>query len=266
MLPSQTETEVPLLRAIAQLGGQAKPKSVYPVVTGYFPQITPDDLAETVSDGHSKWHNRIQWTRQKLVDSGDIESGGWGMWRITAQGRARLVGTNHQLPLPSAPTFLELYEKYESSFRAQLLERLLALRPADFEHFAKRVLMAYGFVDVNVTSVSRDGGVDGYGRLTLGLATMGAAFQCKRWQGNVGRPEVDKFRGAVQGEFEQGVFFATSDFTREAREASLKKGAVPIILLNGESIVRLMIEKSIGVQRTALYSYSDVLDELIEGE
>ena len=75
--------------------------------------------------------------------------------------------------------------------------------------------MAYGFVDVTVTSVTKDGGIDGHGRLTLGLATMGAAFQCKRWQGNVGRPEVDKFRGAIQGEFEQGVFFATSDFTRK---------------------------------------------------
>jgi restriction system protein len=102
--------------------------------------------------------------------------------------------------------------------------------------------------------------------LTLGLATLSAAFQCKRWQGSVGRPEVDKFRGAIQGDFEQGVFFATSDFTREAREASLKKGAAPIILLNGESIVRLMIEKGIGVSRTALFAYSDELDDLIEGD
>jgi restriction system protein len=164
------------------------------------------------------------------------------------------------------PTFLDLYEKYETAFRAQLLERLLALRPTDFEHFAKRILMAYGFVDVTVTQVSKDGGIDGYGRLTLGLATMGAAFQCKRWQGNVGRPEVDKFRGAIQGEFEQGVFFATSDFTKEAREASLRRGAAPIILLNGEGIVRLMIEKGIGVRRSAVYTYFDVLDELVEGE
>jgi restriction system protein len=155
MLPSQTEAEVPLLRAIAQLGGRAKPKEVYPVVTKFFPQITPEDLAETVSDGHSKWHNRIQWVRQRLVEHGDLESGGWGMWRITPKGEARIAGSDQKASRQSPPTFLELYEKYESSFRAQLLERLLALKPVDFEHFAKRVLMAYGFVDVNVTDVSK---------------------------------------------------------------------------------------------------------------
>jgi restriction system protein len=265
MLPTQTEIEVPLLRAITKLGGTATPKQIYPVVTDAFPTITPDELAETLQHGEKKWHNRIQWARQRLIDSGDMESGGRGLWRITDKGRARLNGA---VPVPTATpvvSFLELYEKYESDFRVQLLDRLLALKPADFERFARRVLMAYGFVEVTVTAISRDGGIDGHGRLTLGLATLSAAFQCKRWQGNVGRPEVDKFRGAIQGDYEQGVFFATSDFTKEAREASLKKGAAPIILLNGENIVRLMIEKGIGVSRTALYAFADELDDLIEG-
>jgi restriction system protein len=124
--------------------------------------------------------------------------------------------------------------------------------------------MAYGIVDVTVTQISKDGGIDGHGRLTLGLATLNAAFQCKRWQGSVGRPEVDKFRGAIRGEYEQGVFFSTSDFTKEARDASLRRGAVPVILLNGEGIVRLMIEKGIGVRKSAMFAYIDVLDELVE--
>jgi len=93
---------------------------------------------------------------------------------------------------------------------------------------------------------------------------MNVASQCKRWQGNVGRPEVDKFRGSIQGEFEQGVFFATSDFTSDARDASLKSGAVPIILLNGESIVTLMIEKGLGVQRVPLYAYYERPGDLTE--
>jgi len=266
VLPTQGDTEVPLLKALMQVGGEGKPKELYPLVTAQFAAITPDDLAETISDGHSKWHNRIQWVRQRLIERGDMNSGGRGRWLITEQGKARLGASNHEAVVTTPPTFLDLYEKYETSFRAQLLERLLALKPQDFEHFAKRTLMAYGFVDVTVTQVSKDGGIDGYGRLTLGLATMNAAFQCKRWQGSVGRPEVDKFRGAIQGEFEQGVFFATSDFTKEAREASLRRGAVPVILLNGQGIVRLMIEKGIGVRRSALYAYFDVLDELIEGE
>jgi len=147
-----------------------------------------------------------------------------------------------------------------------LLEQLQSLSSHQFEQFGRKLLLAYGFVDVKVTQVSRDGGIDGYGKLRLGLATMNVAFQCKRWQGNVGRPEVDKFRGAIQGEFEQGVFFATSDFTPDARDASLKSGAVPVRLLNGESIVTLMIEKGLGVQRVPLYAYYDRPGDLTEDQ
>lgn len=159
-----------------------------------------------------------------------------------------------------------MYEDYEVSFRSQLLDKLNELTPRQFELFAPKLLQAYGFVDVKVTNISSDGGIDGYGKLRLGLATMNVAFQCKRWQGNVGRPEVDKFRGAIQGEFEQGVFFVTSDFTPQAREASLKRGAVPIILLNGESIVDLMIQKGIGVERIPLYMYYRRPADFVEEE
>ena len=79
---------------------------------------------------------------------------------------------------------------------------------------------------------------------------------------NVPRPEVDKFRGAIQGEFEQGIFFTTADFTSGAMDASIKKGAVPIVLLNGESIVDLMIDKEFGVQKKPLQIYEDQLDTI----
>ena len=148
-----------------------------------------------------------------------------------------------------------MYDDYKSSFRSQLLDKIYELTPHQFEQFAQKLLQAYGFADVNVTAVSSDGGIDGYGKLGLGLASMNVAYQCKRWEGNVGRPEVDKFRGAIQGEFEQGIFFATSDFSSQARDVSLRKGAVPIILLNGDSILDLMIQKGIGVEREPLYQY-----------
>ena len=73
--------------------------------------------------------------------------------------------------------------------------------------------------------------------------------------------EIDKFRGAIQGEYEQGIFFTTSDFTTGATEVSLKKGAVPIILLNGQVIVDLMIQKGLGVERKPIYLYE--IDEKI---
>jgi predicted helicase len=109
------------------------------------------------------------------------------------------------------------------------------LTPKQFERFAGTLLSAYGFNEMKVTGKSGDGGIDGHGKLKVGLASMNVAFQCKRWQGAVGRPEIDKFRGAIQGEFEQGIFFTTSQFSSPAQEASIKKGAAPIVLLDRET-------------------------------
>lgn len=82
--------------------------------------------------------------------------------------------------------------------------RLNELTPRQFELFSRKLIQAYGFSEVEVTELHSDGGIDGHGKLRLGLATMRVAFQCKRWKASVGRPDVDKFRGAIQGEFEQG--------------------------------------------------------------
>ena len=266
MLPKQREVEVPLLEVLVEIGGQGKSKDIYPLVTKKFPQIRDEDIAESLPSGGYRWTNRIQWARQNLVEKGEMDSPAHGVWRITDKGRQRLENLGKTAEAPPTPTFVDLFEDYEASFRAQLLERLQGLSPREFEQFAPKLLRAYGFQDVTVTQVSNDGGIDGYGRLRLGLATMRVAFQCKRWQGNVGRPRVDEFRGAIQGEYEQGVFFTTSDFTPAARDASLKKGAVPVILLNGESIVNLMIEKGMGVERVPLYVYYERPGDFIEIE
>jgi restriction system protein len=263
MLPKQKDIEVPLLEVLMALGGQGKPKEIYPLVTKKFPEIREEDLAETLPSGGNRWTNRIQWVRQRLLEKGEISSPTRGIWAITDKGRKRLGKKE-----PSGPSvnFVELHENYEASFRSQLLDKIYELTPRQFELFARKLLQAYGFVEVKVTGISSDGGIDGHGKLRLGLAVMNVAFQCKRWQGNVGRPEVDRFRGAIQGAFEQGVFFVTSDFSPQAREASLKKGAVPIILLNGESIVDLMIRKGIGVERVPLYMYYERPADFVEEE
>ena len=267
MLPKQKEIEIPLLEVLKEIGGQGRPRDIYPLVTSKFPNLDENDLGGAVPSGTNRWTNRIQWVRQKLVNEGQMDSPAHGIWRITEEGRRRLA-SSETTPQPaiSAPTFLELYEDYEAGFRAQILEALHDLAAREFEQFARRLLTAYGFGGVEVTSVSNDGGIDGYGNLRLGLASMRVAFQCKRWQGNVGRTEVDRFRGAIQGEFEQGIFFTTSDFTKAAKSASLKGGAVPIILLDGESIVDLMLAKGLGVRRVPLYAYELVPDDFESGE
>ncbi|WP_320171201.1 restriction endonuclease [Maridesulfovibrio sp.] len=156
------------------------------------------------------------------------------------------------------------HEKYIASFKKVLLEELKNLTPYEFEVFSKNLLKSYGVKELMVTSPSRDGGIDGEGILKAGLSKLCVAFQCKRWKGGkVGRGEVDKFRGAIQGKFDQGIFFTTSTFTSGAKAVSTRVGAVPIILVNGDGIVDIMLEKRCGVQQELFAKYSIELDRML---
>lgn len=106
--------------------------------------------------------------------------------------------------------------------------------------------------------------IDGHGQLRVGLATIKAAFQCKRWQQAVGPKEVQAFRGAIQGQFEQGYFFTTSTFTKAAQGESIKMGAAPVVLFEGQQIVEIMIQKGIGVTRRPVEVYEDQIEQLFE--
>jgi len=274
MLPKQRDVEIALLKTLADLGGRAQTRDIYPRIRSFFPTLTDVDTAETLASGGNKWTNRIQWVRLRLISIGEMESPGHGVWGITEKGRGRLTlvagseiaSPPHQISdeydVISAINFEELVEGYSAAFRDKVLQKLQDLSAEQFERFAGVLLSAYGFLNVKVTGKTADGGIDGKGKLRVGLATMDVAFQCKRWQGVVGRPEIDKFRGAIQGEFEQGIFFTTSDFSEPAREASIKKGAATIVLLNGDSIVQLMVNKGLGVRSRPVEIYEDQIDSL----
>src|SRR6516162_9902293 len=146
MMPSQAEVELPLLEVLRELGGQARPRDVYPRVTAKFPQLTEEDLTATLKHGERKWINRIQWTRQALVTAGDMGSPKWGLWAITEQGLNRLQAAakdGTQLPRQAASatvSLVDLYETYDLQFRSKLLDKLFELTPRQFEHFARELL------------------------------------------------------------------------------------------------------------------------------
>jgi restriction system protein len=294
MIPSFEELELPLLRVLDAKGGKARPAEVYERIRAYFPSLTEAELAETVASGDNRFRNRVRWARQILIDKGDVYRADYGVWGITDQGRSRLTGKptgqpysrNHGLasvpaaeamsssaqrnnmPDPSTPVtnLEELSEDYSAAFERKVLQELLDRKPEEFEQFAVKLLAAYGFRKVKVTNerTAPDGGIDGNGELKVGLVTMRAAFQCKRWQGQVGRPEIDKFRGAIQGQYEHGYFFTTSRFSADARQASIKSGAVPIFLFDGHEIVDIMIEKGLGITRKPIEIYVDRIDSLFD--
>lgn len=158
----------------------------------------------------------------------------------------------------------QLHDIYVANFRNRLLDQIGKLHPEAFEHFSKKLLQAYGFDDIQVTSYSQDGGVDGHGRLRVGLASLNVAFQCKRWKRNVSRPEIDRFRGAIQGRYEQGIFLTTAQFTKKAQDASFQPGAVPIVLIDGSLIVDIMLDKRFGIDIEYLPIYTNALDLILE--
>ncbi|MBT9507229.1 MAG: restriction endonuclease [Rhodoferax sp.] len=146
-----------------------------------------------------------------------------------------------------------LHSQYLDIFRKHMLSELKKLTPSGFEEFSRDLLAAYGFEDTRVTRVSRDGGIDGHGKLKVGLAHLNVAFQCKKWgKGNIQRPEIDKFRGASQGAYEQGIFFTTTSFSEGAIAASIQRGAIPIILIDGNAIVNLMVERKFRVESNVM--------------
>lgn len=147
----------------------------------------------------------------------------------------------------------EVHKRYLVHFKQKMLHELKRMSPVAFEAFGRELLDGYGFESTQVTDVSGDGGIDGFGRLKVGLAHLNVAFQCKRWKTTtIQRPEIDRFRGAAQGAYEQGIFFTTSTFSSGAIGASIKPGAIPIVLVDGLAIVDLMIQKKIRIESTLM--------------
>lgn len=89
--PTQPAMELPLLLEIHAAGGALRPGRAYPVLTKYFPKLTPEDLGALIPSGQdNRWQNSVRWTRQTLVGKGEIYREPRGNWRITPKGRARI--------------------------------------------------------------------------------------------------------------------------------------------------------------------------------
>ena len=152
-------------------------------------------------------------------------------------------------------------EQHNEGVRKKLHGQLMAMPPAEFEALIVELLAALGFDDVTMTPASGDGGIDVRGTLVVGdVIRTRMAVQVKRWKRNVQAPVVQQVRGSL-GTHEQGLIVATSDFSKGACAEAERPNAVPVALMNGEQLVRLLVENDIGVHRT---SYD--LIELGEGE
>ncbi len=142
-------------------------------------------------------------------------------------------------------------ELHNAEIRKALRVNLRAMRPDKFEALVGRLLVALGFEDTEVTSYGSDGGIDVRGTLIVGdVIRTRMAVQVKRWNKNVQSPTVQQVRGSL-GTHEQGLIITTSDFSAKAKTEAARPDAVPVALMNGEQLVRLLVENQIGVSRAA---------------
>jgi restriction system protein len=192
----------------------------------------------------------------------------------TEDGTATRRGARNAAPavppgIASAPSdlspeeLLELgYSRLHGQLAAELLEVVKQSSPEFFERLVVDLLLALGYggsrTDAGRTvGKSGDGGIDGIiNEDRLGLDVI--YIQAKRWEGVVGRPEIQKFAGALQGQrARKGIFITTSEFTRDAVEY-VRAIDSKIVLIDGKQLARLMIQQNVGVSRESVYEVKRV--------
>jgi restriction system protein len=150
------------------------------------------------------------------------------------------------------------YQRIREELEYELLSKIKESSPAFFERLlVVELLVAMGYggsrKDAGKTiGGSGDGGVDGVIKEDrLGLDVI--YIQAKRWEAVVGRPEIQKFAGALQGQrAKKGVFITTSAFSKEAMEyvAMIEN---KIVLIGGKELTGLMVDFDVGVSKIASY-------------
>lgn len=162
------------------------------------------------------------------------------------------------------------YRRLRFELELDLLEQVKAVTPAFFERLVIDLLVAMGYGGSRqdagrAIGKSGDGGIDGIIKEDkLGLDVI--YVQAKRWEGTVGRPEIQKFAGALQGQrASKGVFITTSSYTREAVDfASLI--STKIILIEGKQLASMMIDHNVGVSAVGMYELKKIDTDYFDGE
>lgn len=268
-VPSIDQLSAPTIRALHRLGGSAS-------ITEMLDAIIEDlGLPETITQvphgrgSQTELEYRSAWARTYLKNEGLIENSNRAVWALTTEGlrippedAERLVRARRsrrserretgkdQLALAAPqPPSAEVHEPEPRTWREDLLDRLLAMDPIAFERLCQRLLREAGFIEVEVTRRSSDGGIDGYGTIRIGgLISFNVLFQSKRYQSSLGPDVVRDFRGAMVGRADKGLIITTGSFTREARREATRDGAPPIDLIDGELLVDKLKELGLGVR------------------
>lgn len=251
--------------------------------------LSDPERRELLPSGQQQiFDNRVGWTRTYLKKAGLIDSPKRGIFVITEKGLSVLKSNPPEINvafLRQYPEFVEFqtvkkdskedeegesyvqqtpeesleygYQKLRQALTQDLLSKIKLCSPMFFEKLVVELLVKMGYGGSRrdagqAIGKSGDEGIDGIIKEDkLGLDVI--YIQAKKWEGVVGRPEIMKFVGALQGQHaRKGIFITTSYFTDEAIHYA-KKVDSKIILIDGDELSKLMIDHDVGVARMASY-------------
>ena len=271
-LPKFDELMDPTIQALKRLGGSASIDELVPEIVKLL--NLPQELADIPhkNTGRTKLEYRSAWARSYLKSAGFIENSERGVWALTTKGKEAESVDGRQIArdvrkMPVARKAVQSSEvadeaeESEMSWQDRLLETVQKIEPAAFERLCQRLLRESGFIEVEVTGGSGDGGIDGHGLIRIGgLISFNVHFQSKRTKNNIGSDVVRNFRGAMVGRADKGLIISTGGFTLEARREATRDGAAPIDLIDGRLLADKLKELKLGV-RTTQVEQVEVLED-----
>jgi restriction system protein len=299
-IPDYQTLMLPLLKWLSD-GKPHTARETYNHLSQLF-NLTADEMSQELPNSNQPIiENRIGWAKTYLKKAGLVNNTQRGIWQISEQGSRFLQAnptklTNQELlNIPEFLSFKQLshssenqtkqaevdtdentptelmdssYQKIRETLAAELLNCIKACSPAFFERLVVDVMLALGYGGSRhdtgkATRLTKDGGIDGIIQEDkLGLDMI--YLQAKRWETTVGRPDIQKFAGALQGErAKKGVFITTSDFSCEAINY-VKHLDVKIILINGARLAELMIDYNVGVSTRQVYEMKQIDSDYFE--
>ena len=260
-IPTYADLLWPTLEVLKARGGSASIRELEGDIASSV-AISEDVLEIPHGAGpQSEVSYRSAWARTHLKYIGAIDNTSRGVWAITDTGRSissedevlrlnktqrarrqsvRGRGAKTSNGTPDDQTS-------ERAWQDDLLDVLRSIDADAFERLCQRVLRESGFTKVEVTGRSGDGGIDGAGVLRVNLLSFHVRFQCKRYSGSVGAPEVRDFRGAMVGRADKGLFITTGRFTGDAEREAVRDGAPAIDLIDGVDLCDLLKDHRLGV-------------------
>ena len=263
-IPTFDQLMNPLLESLRQLGGSGSIDEIYEKVVQI--ETIPDEVLNQLHNPEKSNRTevvyRLAWARTYLKKYGYIENSSRGVWALTTKAKdtpeidpqevvkfAREdYGKNATKKPKKKERELEVLEEEEW---IEKLHHILTkeISPEQFERLTQRLLRESGFVQVEVTGRTGDGGIDGKGIARLhGFMSFHVIFQCKKYQGSVSAGDIRDFRGAMVGRADKGLFITTGTFTPAAVKEATRDGAPPIDLVDGEQLAFKLKEVGLGIR------------------